>query len=192
MDKIKLLDSDSSSEEEEIQINESYAERYENWRKKEEYQKLKAKYGDQIILSESSGLESSDSEDTSDSDTTNNQLNSEIFDEKFLRVYSALKTNDPKIYDEHFRYLDGVGEDAEPNRDANEEEEDNNANEEDDANDEEEDKDANEEIGAKNERPKKKKEKQMNLIDYHKKLLKEKDGVTEEDANFFWRQFFRR
>ena len=41
-----ILESDSSSDEESLHINETYAEKYNKWRQKEELQKLKDKYGD--------------------------------------------------------------------------------------------------------------------------------------------------
>lgn len=147
--------SDSDSEPE-ICINKEYAEKYENWRKKEEYQKLKNKYGENVV-SESSAFSGSDSETDSDPELLNEQLNQEIFDEDFLRVYGALKSKDPRIYDDKFSFHsekqpDGAG----PSRAA---------------------KDVDEDEG------KRKKEKKMTLIDYHMTLMKERDGKTEEDED---------
>ena len=158
MPKVKILDSDSDEEEDgqytnQLTINKAYAERYENWRKKEEYQKLKDKYGESV-LSEASELSSdgsSSSDEDSDPEILNQKLNQSIFDENFLKVYGALKRKDPKIYEENFVYSNVA------------------ANNDHDSSD------------PKNEISQSSKQKKMTLMDYHKKLLKEKKGITEED-----------
>lgn len=151
MFKTKNLVDDSDSEPE-ICINKEYAEKYENWRKKEEYQRLKSKYGDNV-LSESSEFSGTDSETDSDQDLLNEQLNQEIFDEDFFRVYGALKSKDPRIYDEKFSFVD--------KRDQTE---------------------ASSSTGlSEKEKGKKSKDKKMTLVDYHMTLMKERGGKTEED-----------
>ena len=144
----KLIAQSDSESEPEIYINKEYAENYENWRKKEEYQKLKSKYGENV-LSESSEFSGSDSGTDSDQDLLEEELNKEVFDEDFLRVYGALKSNDPRIYDEKFTFVKKCGEET-PTSQAGE-------------------------------KSKREKGKKMHLVDYHVKLMKERDGITEED-----------
>ncbi|VDO47191.1 unnamed protein product [Haemonchus placei] len=89
MSKMKLLDSDDDEDVEgtsnSLEINKNYAERYENWRRLEELQKIKDKYGDNLE-------ESSSSEE---------EMEWSAADEmQFLRTLSALKDNDNAIYDE--------------------------------------------------------------------------------------------
>lgn len=142
-----IVESDSDSEPE-IYINKEYAEKYENWRKKEEYQKLKGKYGENV-LSESSEFSGSDSGTDSDQDLLEEQLNKEVFDEDFLRVYGALKSNDPRIYDDKFTFVKKSRDGASTSQAV--------------------------------ERSKREKEKKMHLVDYHLKLMQERNGITEED-----------
>lgn len=146
----KLLDSDSEeSDAGGLTINESYAQRYENWREKEEYQKLKDKYGENIISS-ASELSASDSDDSDENPTEDEeydaQLNQQIFDEQFLKVYGALKRKDPTIYDEKTKFYDHDAELAVPKK------------------------------------PKSKGDSEkLTLAQYHVKLVKERQGMTEED-----------
>ncbi|EPB77582.1 Krr1 family protein [Ancylostoma ceylanicum] len=83
---MKLLDSDDEEEAgPSLEINKNYAERYDNWRRLEELQKIKDKYGDDV-------------EDTSSSEE---EPEWGAADEMhFLRTLSALKGNDASIYDE--------------------------------------------------------------------------------------------
>uniref|UniRef100_A0A0K0DVP8 Protein KRI1 homolog n=1 Tax=Strongyloides stercoralis TaxID=6248 RepID=A0A0K0DVP8_STRER len=85
------LNLDSDSEEVSLTINKDYANKYENWRRKEELQKLKDRYGDDAQLSEEG---SSSSESDAPEWTTG--------DEKtFFKALTALKTRDPSIYDKN-------------------------------------------------------------------------------------------
>ncbi|VDL75189.1 unnamed protein product [Nippostrongylus brasiliensis] len=89
MTKIKLLDSDDEEEaagaSTSLEINKNYAERYENWRRLEEMQKIKDRYGDDANSSSSSDEEP----EWNDSDEMH-----------FLRTLSALKDNDSALYDQ--------------------------------------------------------------------------------------------
>uniref|UniRef100_A0A915B1F1 Protein KRI1 homolog n=1 Tax=Parascaris univalens TaxID=6257 RepID=A0A915B1F1_PARUN len=69
-----------------LTINRAYAERYDNWRRREEMQKLRDKYGDVV----ESDDESSTSEEAVEWSTEDER--------SFLRTLAALKTHDPKIY----------------------------------------------------------------------------------------------
>ncbi|CAD5212724.1 unnamed protein product [Bursaphelenchus okinawaensis] len=95
MSKKKLLDSDDEDNGDlNLTVNNDYAERYQNWRKREELQKLKDKYG-------------SDVEDEEDGESTDGEVNWDSEDEKdFLRTLGALKSNDPKIYKEKVKFFD--------------------------------------------------------------------------------------
>uniref|UniRef100_F1KY59 Protein KRI1 homolog n=1 Tax=Ascaris suum TaxID=6253 RepID=F1KY59_ASCSU len=69
-----------------LTINRAYAERYDNWRRLEEMQKLKDKYGDDM----ESDNESSSSEEAAEWSTEHER--------GFLRTLAALKARDPRIY----------------------------------------------------------------------------------------------
>ncbi|KHJ86012.1 hypothetical protein OESDEN_14251 [Oesophagostomum dentatum] len=93
MTKIKLLDSDDEAEPgpSSLEINKNYADRYDNWRRLEELQKIKDKYGDDI-------------DDTSSSEE---EPEWNAADEMhFLRTLSALKSNEASIYDEKSNFWD--------------------------------------------------------------------------------------
>ncbi|CAJ0605182.1 unnamed protein product [Cylicocyclus nassatus] len=89
---MKLLDSDDEDEAgPSLEINKNYAERYDNWRRLEEMQKIKDKYGD-------------DMEDTSSSEEEPEW--SAADEMHFLRTLSALKGNEASIYDEKSNFWD--------------------------------------------------------------------------------------
>ena len=154
----KHLDLDDEENEDELKINKDFSERYERYRSKEVLQQLKDKYGDQIWQSEEEESEDADdSKDDESSDESSELDESELFDEKFLRVLGALKTKDRTIYDQEAVFYskeDVVDLDAkkELKRQAR--------------------KQAKEKSTVKE---------KMDLNDYHKKLIKEKKGLTAED-----------
>ncbi|PIO66379.1 hypothetical protein TELCIR_11909 [Teladorsagia circumcincta] len=98
---MKLLDSDDDEDAEKatnsLEINKNYAERYENWRRLEELQKIKDKYGDNL-------------DDTSSSD---DEPEWSAADEmQFLKTLSALKDNNSAIYDGASSFWQDNGDEA--------------------------------------------------------------------------------
>ncbi|XP_033101109.1 protein KRI1 homolog [Anneissia japonica] len=81
----------ASSEDEDLEfrINSEFAEKYDSWRRKEELQKLKDRYGDDGADLTSSSSESEDE----DAEALTPQL-----EKDFLKTLSFVKSHDPKIY----------------------------------------------------------------------------------------------
>lgn len=156
------LDSDDEQSLNELPINKEFSERYENYRSKEVLQRLKDKYGDQMWQSsedeEGDEGERDRSGDDSDDESEDDEekVERELYDENFWRVLGALKSKDDAIYDSNKRFY-------------------------------EESKSTENDGPSGNEKITKKEAKavdqsaKMNLVDYHKMLLKQKSGVTEED-----------
>lgn len=149
------LGSDEEINEDKININKEFSERYDRYREKEVLQHLKDKYGDQIWQSEEESESNSIDEEDSDEDDSSEIDEAEIFDEKFLRVLGALKSKDETVYDQNSVFYtkeDIVDLDAKKELK----------------------KQAKEKINGH-------KQKKMDLNDYHVKLIKEKKGQTVED-----------
>ncbi|XP_071952432.1 protein KRI1 homolog [Antedon mediterranea] len=73
----------------EFRINTDFAEKYDNWRRKEELQKLKDRYGEDAVDQSSSSSESEDE----DAEALTPQL-----ERDFLKTLSYVKSHDPRIY----------------------------------------------------------------------------------------------
>ncbi|RWS11137.1 KRI1-like protein [Dinothrombium tinctorium] len=101
----KLLDSDSECEEFNLNVNSEYANRYDNWRRKEELQKLKDKYGENVLSESSDCFSGSDDEEDSEEDDENEEQISNIFDEEFFKIYGALKRKDASIYNKDKQFF---------------------------------------------------------------------------------------
>ncbi|XP_077499123.1 protein KRI1 homolog [Amblyomma americanum] len=89
----------------ELKLNEDYAKNYNRWREKEELQKLKDKYGENVAFDSSSS--SSESEDEDAEELT------PALEKKFLETLSALKSKDPKIYDKEMVFFESTGDSSE-------------------------------------------------------------------------------
>jgi len=87
-----------------FKINDSYAKNYENWRSKEELQKLKGRLhisNDEDIMALSEGSsESSSSEEEWDEEK----------EKSFFRALSCLKKKDPKIYNNDVTFFNKTGQ----------------------------------------------------------------------------------
>lgn len=81
---------ENSDSDVEVKTNNEYAKNYEIWRKKEELNKLKTKYGDDDFDEESSSSEDDDEA----------VKLSEDVEKDFFKTLSCLKNKDPKIYDQ--------------------------------------------------------------------------------------------
>ncbi|XP_059176701.1 protein KRI1 homolog [Physella acuta] len=90
-----LLGSDSEEEQVEFKINESYAKNYEKWRKKEEHQKLKDRYGDA---------------DTSSSSEEEEIRSTPQMDKDWLRAYAVVRFNQPRLYKSGEKFFHEVAE----------------------------------------------------------------------------------
>ncbi|CAG0880718.1 unnamed protein product [Darwinula stevensoni] len=92
----KLLEcDDDEGEDVKFTINKDYAENYTKWREKEEFQKLKDRYGDDASLHSDSSSELEDE--------NADELNPEI-EKGFFKALAALKAKDPKIYDKSAKF----------------------------------------------------------------------------------------
>lgn len=154
----KKLDLTNDNNEDELQINKEFSERYERYRSKEVLQQLKDKYGDQIWESEASQSDDQENSEGDESDSSSEELDeAELFDEKFLRVLGALKTKDKAIYDQSsvFYSKDDVV-DLDQKKELK--------------------KQAKKQLTDKAGKTEK-----LDLVGYHKKLIKEKKGLTAED-----------
>ncbi|EFA06706.1 protein KRI1 homolog [Tribolium castaneum] len=92
----KIFDNDSDSDPE-LKTDNEYAKNYDKWRKKEELNRLKTKYGEELLDEESSSSSSDDEEGV--------ELTDEV-EKQFFKTLSCLKNKDPRIYDENVRFFD--------------------------------------------------------------------------------------
>jgi protein KRI1 len=93
----KIFEGDSDSDAD-IKTDNDYAKNYDNWRKKEELNKLKTKYGEELL--------DEDASSSSDDDDDGIELTEEV-EKQFFKTLSCLKNKDPRIYDATVRFFDG-------------------------------------------------------------------------------------
>ncbi|KAL4768900.1 KRI1-like family C-terminal-domain-containing protein [Aspergillus nidulans var. acristatus] len=118
----KLLEDDSSSDSENesggvslvdsgagFKINEEYARRFEHNKRREELQQLEAKLG----KSEDEEEESSEDEDEDD----DAELATEAVDAEIMETIKAIRSKDPRVYDQNAKFYHSLDEDgAEPQK----------------------------------------------------------------------------
>ncbi|KAI6180734.1 Protein KRI1-like protein [Aphelenchoides besseyi] len=81
-----------------LNVKNDYAENYEKWRRKEELQRIKNKYGDDAL---------NDEESDADSESSEEPLTWSAQDERnFFSTLGALKAKNPKIYDGKTTFFD--------------------------------------------------------------------------------------
>lgn len=80
----------SSDEEDDFKTNNDYAKNYDTWRKKEELNKLKTKYGEDVLDEIEESSSSSDDEDGV-------QITEDV-EKDFFKTLACLKNKDPSIY----------------------------------------------------------------------------------------------
>ncbi|XP_029041341.1 protein KRI1 homolog [Osmia bicornis bicornis] len=98
-----LFNGDKSDSDEELKINTDYAKNYNNWRQKEEFNKLKTKYGN--VSGSGTSDEDSDTESSSEEEEEENELTQQ-FDKDFYKTLAYLKQKDPKIYNQDVTFFD--------------------------------------------------------------------------------------
>merc|ERR1712038_529271 len=94
----------SEDEDFSFKINKNYAEKYNRWREKEEYEKLKARYGD---VEDSEPSSSGSEEEDEDADELTPRL-----EKDWLKTLAALKSKDPRIYDKEAKFYQSDDEDS--------------------------------------------------------------------------------
>lgn len=85
-----------------LRINMYYAQKYNSWRQKEEFNKLKTKYGGTVSDTDSSSNSLSGSSEGEDDQT---ELK-EQFDKEFYKTLAYLKNKDPKIYEKNISFFE--------------------------------------------------------------------------------------
>lgn len=88
-----MFDSDSEEEATEFKINQNYAKKYDEWRNKEELQKLKDRYGDVALNSDEEDESSTDESEDEDAKEWNDTM-----EKSFLATLSLIKSRNEKIY----------------------------------------------------------------------------------------------
>ena len=116
----KLLDSSSSSSEDEdenaekLKINEGFAQAFNRYREKEEYQKLKNKYGETVANSKLK----QDNSDDDDSSSTDEEEDEDAKgwtkdnEKDFLITLASLKRKDSKLYDGSTSFFQNTSTDS--------------------------------------------------------------------------------
>nr|POF15181.1 protein kri1 [Quercus suber] len=104
----KLLSDDEGGDGEDTQngfsINEEYARRFEHNKKREEKQKLEEKF--------KAGLDDSDDESTSEEEDDDAELATADLDEEIMTTLQAIKSKDPRVYDNNVKFYKEFDPDA--------------------------------------------------------------------------------
>nr|CAG4643200.1 EOG090X05XL [Ilyocryptus agilis] len=94
-----LFDGSGSEDETNLKINKDYADSYNNWREKEEFQKLKDKYGEEAALKQILEHDNDSSLSSSESEDDDGEAWGPDVDKQFFQTIALLKTKDPSIYE---------------------------------------------------------------------------------------------
>ncbi|XP_065657209.1 protein KRI1 homolog isoform X2 [Hydra vulgaris] len=89
--------------DEKITINKTYAKKYKKFKECQELDKLKQKYGDEILSSESSSEEEDD----------NAECVTPQIEQDFLNILGMIKAKDPKIYSNEVQFFNEKEENSE-------------------------------------------------------------------------------
>ncbi|XP_076682205.1 protein KRI1 homolog isoform X2 [Andrena cerasifolii] len=106
---LTLFNVNNSDSDEELKVNTDYAKSYDNWRQKEELNKLRTKYGD-ISGNGTSDQDSdtaSSSEEEEEEEEDGGNL-TEQFDKDFYTTLACLKNKNPKIYNQDVTFFDNT------------------------------------------------------------------------------------
>ena len=98
----QLLESSDDDETGEFKINDAYATSYNRFREKEQFQKLKDKYGEEAAkkaLNVKDDENDSDEDESSSSEDETAEALTDKIEKDFFKTMSYLKNKDPKIYD---------------------------------------------------------------------------------------------
>lgn len=131
-----------------LKINKEFAEKFNKRKEDEELQRLKAKYGDESKISSSSS--SSESEDGEEKELDDKSWKG------FFKMYAAVQSKDPRIYDPDYKFFDDHSEDDDVKEQEN---------------------------NSKQKVKKNKKEKPMFLKDYERKIITEREGKLGDDES---------
>ncbi|PAA78796.1 hypothetical protein BOX15_Mlig022427g2, partial [Macrostomum lignano] len=86
-----------------LKINKKFAKKYDEYRRKEELQKFKDKYGDVKLSQAKSATEAADASESSESSESSSDSEPQGWtpgtETGFLRVYAALQSGDSRLYD---------------------------------------------------------------------------------------------
>nr|CAG4651816.1 EOG090X05XL [Triops cancriformis] len=102
--KALMMDDESEGANFGFSVNKEYADNYNKWREKEEFQKLKDRYGDSAAL-----LRDNDDEETSSTSESEDEVGeawTEEMDRDFFKTLASLKKKDAKIYDPNSRFFE--------------------------------------------------------------------------------------
>ncbi|CAG9838163.1 unnamed protein product [Diabrotica balteata] len=93
----------SSDENDKFKLDNEYAKKYDSWRKKEELNRLKTKYGEDVLDEEESSSSSDDEEGI--------EITKDI-EKDFFKTLACLKNKDPSIYKKDVTFFSKKGADV--------------------------------------------------------------------------------
>ncbi|KAE8144997.1 ribosome biogenesis protein Kri1 [Aspergillus avenaceus] len=94
-----------------FKVNEEFARRFEYNKKREEMQKLETKLGKKRNLDEESEVSDESSSEEEDDD---GELVTEALDAEIMATLKAIKSKDPRVYDENVTFYSKIDDNAQP------------------------------------------------------------------------------